>query len=74
MPFSITKCIENKHFVQNWPDQGQIKFDNYSTKYREELPNVLEDFNLQVEGEEKVGIVGRTGAGKSSLSLALFRK
>merc|ERR1712242_30365 len=55
------------------PDQGQIKFDNYSTKYREELPNVLEDFNLQVEGEEKVGIVGRTGAGKSSLSLALFR-
>jgi len=59
--------------AKSWPEQGHIKFINYETKYRPELPSVLQDFNLEVLAEEKVGIVGRTGAGKSSLSLALFR-
>ena len=43
------------------------------TKYRPDLPNILDHFNLVINEREKVGIVGRTGAGKSSLSLALFR-
>ena len=57
----------------NWPDQGEIIFQNYSTKYRPELDLVLRNINLDIKPQEKVGIVGRTGAGKSSITLALFR-
>ncbi|KAH3901952.1 probable Metal resistance protein YCF1 [Saccharomycodes ludwigii] len=58
---------------ESWPDKGEIKFVDYSTRYRPELPLVLHDINLSIESREKIGIVGRTGAGKSSLTLALFR-
>ena len=56
-----------------WPGQGDIQFNSYSTKYRPELDTVLNNFNLKIKPGEKVGLVGRTGAGKSSLSLAMFR-
>lgn len=56
-----------------WPAQGAVKFDNYSTRYREGLDNVLKNISLNIKAHEKVGVVGRTGAGKSSLTLALFR-
>ena len=52
---------------------GAIKFNNYSTRYREGLDLVLKNITLDIKPNEKVGIVGRTGAGKSSLTLALFR-
>ncbi|CAG0920359.1 unnamed protein product [Notodromas monacha] len=57
----------------NWPDNGTIVFDSYSTRYREGLSLVLKEISADIKGGEKVGIVGRTGAGKSSLTLALFR-
>jgi multidrug resistance-associated protein (MRP) len=57
----------------NWPARGQIIYDNFSARYRPELELVLDKFNLNVEPAEKVGLVGRTGAGKSSVTLALFR-
>jgi ATP-binding cassette subfamily C (CFTR/MRP) protein 1 len=56
----------------NWPS-GQIEFKNYSTRYREGLDLVLKGLSFSIKAKEKVGIVGRTGAGKSSLTLALFR-
>ncbi|KAG0267469.1 Multidrug resistance-associated protein 1 [Linnemannia exigua] len=57
-----------------WPPQhGAIEFDNYSTRYREGMELVLRNISFKVEAGEKIGIVGRTGAGKSSLTLALFR-
>ncbi|XP_067139263.1 multidrug resistance-associated protein 1-like [Centruroides vittatus] len=56
-----------------WPPTGKISFLNYSTRYRKGLDLVLKRINLNVEPQEKVGVVGRTGAGKSSLTLALFR-
>ena len=57
----------------NWPSRGTLEFLNYSTRYRIDLEQVLKHLNLKIEAEEKVGIVGRTGAGKSSLAMAIFR-
>lgn len=56
-----------------WPSHGAIGFSNYSTSYRADLEPVLKDVTFNVQPGERVGIVGRTGAGKSSLALALFR-
>ena len=56
-----------------WPQYGQIAFQNVSVRYRSDLPLVLRDFTLTVRPGEKVGIRGRTGAGKSTLFLALLR-
>ncbi|XP_072275072.1 multidrug resistance-associated protein 1-like isoform X1 [Pyxicephalus adspersus] len=56
-----------------WPHEGKIEFHNYCLRYREDLDLALKNINATVQGGEKVGIVGRTGAGKSSLTLGLFR-
>ena len=56
-----------------WPQHGAIRFQHYSLRYREGLPLVLKDITLEIEAGAKVGIVGRTGAGKSSLVSALLR-
>ncbi len=66
------KDEENKP-DSDWPPEGAIDFQSYCTRYRPGLDLVLKDFTCQVKPGEKVGIVGRTGAGKSSLALALFR-
>ncbi|OJJ83074.1 putative ABC bile acid transporter [Aspergillus glaucus CBS 516.65] len=57
----------------NWPDKGAVEFSEYTTRYRPDLEPVLREVSFSVRPGEKVGIVGRTGAGKSSLALALFR-
>ncbi|KAE8352161.1 ATP-dependent bile acid permease [Aspergillus coremiiformis] len=57
----------------NWPSGGAVEFVNYTTRYRPDLDPVLHNVSFSVQPGEKVGIVGRTGAGKSSLALALFR-
>lgn len=57
----------------SWPAHGAITFNNYSARYREGLDLVLKDIKLDIKSHEKIGVVGRTGAGKSSLTLALFR-
>ncbi|KAF0697304.1 Aste57867_11998 [Aphanomyces stellatus] len=59
--------------AQAWPSAGQVVFDNVSFRYKENDPLVLKNVNFNVRGGEKIGIVGRTGAGKSSLMMALFR-
>lgn len=65
--------IENSKPPNSWPENGNVIFDNYSVKYREGLEDVLKDLSFEILPGEKIGIVGRTGAGKSSLTLALFR-
>lgn len=65
--------IENNHVDEYWPTEGRIVFKQYSTKYREDLQPVLKNINIEIKPKEKIGVVGRTGAGKSTLSLALFR-
>ena len=57
----------------SWPSEGSIKFDNVQLRYRPELPLVLHGLSFEIHPGEKVGIVGRTGAGKSSIMVALFR-
>ncbi|KII68206.1 Multidrug resistance-associated protein 1 [Thelohanellus kitauei] len=56
-----------------WPQSGCITFTNYSCKYRPHLPDVLHALSFTIEPSQKVGVVGRTGSGKSSLLLSLFR-
>ncbi|XP_015835557.1 probable multidrug resistance-associated protein lethal(2)03659 [Tribolium castaneum] len=58
---------------QGWPTMGVIEFRSVSMRYAPEEPLVLKKLNFRVNSGEKVGIVGRTGAGKSSLISALFR-
>eukprot|EP00070_Physeter_catodon_P001800 XP_007103614.1 canalicular multispecific organic anion transporter 2 [Physeter catodon] len=65
--------VEGSRPPAGWPLQGEVEFRNYSVRYRPGLELVLKDLSLQVRGGEKVGIVGRTGAGKSSMTLCLFR-
>uniref|UniRef100_A0A182P629 Uncharacterized protein n=1 Tax=Anopheles epiroticus TaxID=199890 RepID=A0A182P629_9DIPT len=56
-----------------WPEEGRIEFRNVTYRYFEGAPAVLRDLSFEIRAREKVGIVGRTGAGKSSLIGALFR-
>ncbi|XP_059928734.1 canalicular multispecific organic anion transporter 1 isoform X3 [Gadus macrocephalus] len=56
-----------------WPDAGRLQFDNYKVRYRPELDLVLNGISCDISSTEKIGIVGRTGAGKSSLTNCLFR-
>lgn len=72
-PHEAEWSIEASKPSSNWPEQGHIVLDDYSVKYRQELENVLNNIDADIRPGEKVGIVGRTGAGKSSLSLGLFR-
>ncbi|XP_038157102.1 multidrug resistance-associated protein 4-like isoform X2 [Cyprinodon tularosa] len=57
----------------DWPQKGSISFDNVSFSYSDSTPLVLKNLSIVFASKEKVGIVGRTGAGKSSLISALFR-
>jgi ATP-binding cassette subfamily C (CFTR/MRP) protein 1 len=52
---------------ESWFSEGTIKFNDYSVKYRPDTPIVLKDLDITIKPGEKVGIVGRTGAGKSTL-------
>lgn len=73
---SLKKCNCSfffSHQDPKWPMEGQVKFDNFKLRYREGLDLVLKGVSFDIKGGEKVGIVGRTGAGKSSLTMALFR-
>ncbi|KAF6038712.1 ABCC5 [Bugula neritina] len=65
--------IEHSRPERDWPKYGSIKFDNVNVRYREGLPLVLKNISLDIKPQEKIGIVGRTGSGKSSLALTLFR-
>ncbi|XP_070558780.1 ATP-binding cassette sub-family C member 8-like isoform X1 [Ptychodera flava] len=56
-----------------WPDKGNIRFEDVSVRYAADQEPVLKDINVDFKGGEKIGICGRTGSGKSSLTLALFR-
>lgn len=73
---NIPKERENEtldtNIVNYWPNYGTVEFSNVSLRYREGLPLALENISFKIESGEKIGIVGRTGSGKSSLLMLLF--
>lgn len=68
-PYLITENTPPKE----WPQEGAVAFENVNLSYRPELPLVLKDVSFDVKPMEKIGICGRTGAGKSSIMTALYR-
>ncbi|KAJ2011628.1 Transporter of the ATP-binding cassette (ABC), partial [Coemansia sp. S680] len=68
-PYVIDSCRPSAQ----WPPHGKIEFRDYSMKYGADLGYALKNVNLTINPGEKIGIVGRTGAGKSSLAKVLFR-
>ncbi|KAF1981153.1 ABC transporter family protein [Aulographum hederae CBS 113979] len=73
LPSEAPEIISKNRPPISWPSQGQVTFNNFSTRYRPGLDLVLKNINLSIKAHEKIGVVGRTGAGKSSLTLSLFR-
>jgi ABC-type multidrug transport system fused ATPase/permease subunit len=57
----------------HWPTRGAISFRDVHLQYRPDLPTVLKGLSFDVREGEKVGVIGRTGAGKSSLVQSLYR-
>merc|ERR1719430_1514213 len=73
LPQEAPHIIPTKRPAEEWPHLGNIQMNNVSFKYRPDLPLVLRNITIDIEGGQKVGIVGRTGAGKSSLISTLLR-
>ncbi|KAA6361531.1 MAG: putative Multidrug resistance-associated protein [Streblomastix strix] len=73
LPQEVRRSIDSIKIKKNWPQKGRIQFENVTFKYRQGLPFVLKDVSFDLKGGEKIGVCGRTGAGKSSLLFALFR-
>jgi ABC-type multidrug transport system fused ATPase/permease subunit len=72
-PMSIHPRSTHLLVPDNWPSEGRVVFDGVCMRYRENTPPVLNDVSFTAEAGTKVGICGRSGAGKSSLLAALFR-
>ena len=65
--------VDDKLKSENWPQNGEIEFKDFSVRYRPGTEIVLKKINFHVQPGEKVGVCGRTGSGKSTICLCLFR-
>ncbi|KAJ7422498.1 ATP-binding cassette transporter sub-family C member 8 [Willisornis vidua] len=66
-------CLDPSQVPKDWPQEGEIKIENLCVRYENNLKPVLKHVKAYIKPGQKVGICGRTGSGKSSLSLAFFR-
>ncbi|KAG0624015.1 hypothetical protein M758_3G218000 [Ceratodon purpureus] len=73
LPSEAPAVVEQNRPPKSWPSKGTIRFKDLKLKYRPNTPLVLKGITATIKGGTKVGVVGRTGSGKSSLVLALFR-
>ncbi|CAI5960829.1 unnamed protein product, partial [Closterium sp. NIES-65] len=73
IPSEAPLIVEGNRPSADWPNRGSISFENLQMRYREAMPLVLKGVTVTFRGGEKVGVVGRTGSGKSTLVVALFR-
>ncbi|EAR99967.2 ABC transporter family protein (macronuclear) [Tetrahymena thermophila SB210] len=71
--YDSNKILQNRKIKESFPTKGEVEFNNVKMKYRQDLGNVLNGLTFQLNAGEKVGFIGRTGAGKSSIIQALFR-
>ncbi|GFR33503.1 hypothetical protein TNCT_7381, partial [Trichonephila clavata] len=69
----ISTAEKDKKPPKDWPKKGYIIYQNVNLRYAPDEPPVLKNLNFEIYPEEKIGIVGRTGAGKSSMIATLFR-
>lgn len=69
----LTLPNDKELIKEQWPAKGEVEFHNVHMKYRKNMDHVLKGLTFSVKGGEKIGCVGRTGAGKSSIIQALFR-
>ncbi|XP_038595541.1 multidrug resistance-associated protein 1-like [Micropterus salmoides] len=72
-PKEAAWTLEGSWLPAAWPTTGNIQFEDYGLQYRKGLDWALNHICINIQDREKVGIVGRTGAGKSSLALGIFR-
>jgi len=72
--FAVIECKGKASIAsKSWPEKGSITLNNLKMRYRSDTPLVLKGLNVSIEGGERIGVVGRTGSGKSSLFLSLLR-
>ncbi|XP_048543326.1 ABC transporter C family member 10-like [Triticum urartu] len=68
-----TEVVEENRPLPDWPQNGNVEIRDLKIRYRIDLPLVLHGITCKFEGGDKIGIVGRTGSGKTTLIGALFR-
>ena len=73
LPSEAPPLIEDCRPEPDWPSEGFIQFENLHVKYSPSLPMVLKGITCTIPAKKKIGVVGRTGSGKSTLIQALFR-
>ncbi|XP_075494526.1 ABC transporter C family member 10-like [Primulina tabacum] len=73
IPSEAPEVIEENRPPVDWPTEGKVEIQNLQIKYRSDAPLVLRGISCTFEGGHKIGIVGRTGSGKTTLTAALFR-
>ncbi|XP_062074490.1 ABC transporter C family member 10-like [Humulus lupulus] len=73
IPSEAEEVIHENQPAQNWPTLGKVEICNLKVRYRKNAPMVLHGISCIIEGRDKIGIVGRTGSGKTTLISVLFR-
>ncbi|XP_062074489.1 ABC transporter C family member 10-like [Humulus lupulus] len=73
IPSEAEEVIHENRPAQNWPTLGKVEICNLKVRYRQNAPMVLRGISCIIEGRDKIGIVGRTGSGKTTLISVLFR-
>ncbi|CAN1254228.1 ABC transporter C family member 6 [Linum perenne] len=73
IPSEALEVMENSRPAANWPSHGKVEICNLKVRYQKNSPLVLKGISCSIEGGDKIGIVGRTGSGKTTLISSLFR-